>query len=210
MTWMMLSLAFAAEPNWDGLRTESGWKDLGERRSSVGPVNVRTKSVDGVGCVEGRTTVSASTEQLVTLSRDMVSALEWSSADLAESVEIERSTPNEYVLFQYYDAPGWTFTADRYWVIRGTASERGYRYVRVPAEQFPSAKDKALERSGGAIEPPVNYGEWVFSERSDGTEVLYRSCADVGGRLPDRLVHWLNTTQVPNMVADFVSEAATR
>lgn len=211
---LAMGLAVGAQPDWDGLRADDGWRDLGERRSSIGPVNVRTKKVDGVGCVEGRAAVDVPAASMTVLARDMVSALEWSSADLADSQVIEQTSGDEFVLYQYYDAPGWTLTADRYWVIRGTATAAegsgGYRYERVPATDFASAHEQAMARSKGAIEPPINYGEWMFTEDGGTTRILYRSCADVGGRIPDSLMHWLNTTQVPNMIADFVTEAAKR
>ncbi|MBX2798617.1 MAG: hypothetical protein KTR31_13130 [Myxococcales bacterium] len=215
MIWLLAAgSAHAAAPSWEALAAQSGWRDLGERRSAIGPVNVRTKKLDDAGCVEGRATVDVPVASMMALARDMVSAVDWSQADLAESREIRRSGPDEFLLYQYYDAPGWTFTADRYWVIRGRASSRDtggrYRYERVDATLHPAAHDAAMARSSRAIEPPVNYGEWLFDSGPEGTTVLYRSCTDVGGRLPDRLVHWLNTNQVPNMIADFVEEAAER
>ncbi len=211
----LTAFASAAEPDWDSLASTDGWKDLGTRSSDVGDVEVRSKYVDDVGCVEGRTVVSASPDSLVAVTRDMVSSIDWSTAAVALSEEVERTDADHFVLFQYYDSPGWTFSSDRYWVIRGVsaADEEGgsYRWQRVDAQTvFPAAHAKAMARSSGAVEPPTNYGEWQFEPTEQGTSVTYRACADIGGRVPGSIVQWLNTSQVPNLVADLVQEAERR
>ena len=73
-------------------------------------------------------------------------------------------------------------------MIGGTAGESdgsgAYTWQRATAdEDFPAAAAHARNRSAGAIEPPTHFGEWRFTETTAGTEVLYRSCADIGGRV---------------------------
>jgi len=205
--------AGAAEPPWATLSNDSDWKDIGSKRSDVGEIHIRTRKIDGIGCVEGTTEVATSAEKLVDVTRDMVRSIDWSTADVALSEELDKSA-GSFVLFQYWDAPMWTFAADRFWVIRGEPQLDGnagsYRYYRVAVEQFPDAAEQASDWSRNSIEVPINYGEWTFTPSGAETRVQYRGCADFGGRLPTAVQQWLNTQQLPAMVSDLVSEANRR
>lgn len=210
--WAVLALAAAsASPSWELLSEPADWKDLGTKKSEIGEVRVRSKPVDGVDCVEGTSVVATETSQLLAVTDDMVSAMAWSSAGLTVSEELTRDDTG-FVLFQYYDAPGWTLAADRFWVIRGESSstEDGgqYRWSRVDPSS--DVVTRAHTISSGAIEPPTNYGEWRFTPTDAGTEVRYRACADFGGRLPSAVQRWANTSQVPALITDLVMEANRR
>ena len=86
-----------------------------------------------------------------------------------------------------------------------------FGWERVDAETaFPASYAKAMARNKGAVQPPTNYGEWRFERGTAGTTVTYRACADIGGQVPGGIVQWLNTSQVPNLVADLVLEAERR
>lgn len=211
---LFLAPALAAEPDWSALESDADWRELGTRDTAVGPIAVRAKKVDGVGCVEGRATVDVPAAALLGLTRDLVSVRDWSAAPVAISEEVARHDADHFVLFQVYDAPAWTFTADRYWTIAGTltptATGGTYRWERVDSTAYPHARDRALARAGNAVEPPTNYGAWHFTESGGQTDLRYLACADIGGRVPANLVHWLTTTQVPDLVAELVVEADAR
>ena len=212
-TFLFALSASASEPAWDTLANNTDWKDVGTRKSKVGEIQISSKRIDGVGCLHGSTVVDTSPERLVAVTRDMVRAIDWSTADLALSEQLTGDA-NSFVLMQYYAAPGWTFAADRFWVIEGEHSIQGnsgkYRWERVSVDGYPDALASAHALSKNAIELPTNYGEWTFSRTDAGTEVQYRSCADFGGRLPTGVQVWLNTQQLPNLIADLVIEANRR
>jgi hypothetical protein len=112
------------------------------------------------------------------------------------------------VLFQRLEVPAWTLSSDRYWVLHGTAdpTHRRYRWYRLDGTAHPEIQQDA----NGAIEPPVNYGEWRFVDTADGTTLRYRACADFGGPVPTAVQRWVTTQQVPALIEDLVEEAARR
>lgn len=208
MMWLPL-VGVSAAADFASLDTTS-WREAGTRETDVGEIAIRASYVDAVGCVEGTTTVSVSASALLAVTDDMASAPSWSSAELTVSEEVERHGSG-FVILQRLDVPGWTLAADRYWAIHGQAStlEHGigrYRWQRVDASRYPLAEEVGAR----AIEPPVNYGEWVFTPTGLGTELRYRACADFGGRVPAPIQRWINTQQVPALVRDLVQEARRR
>jgi hypothetical protein len=212
--WMLwLATSALAAPAWDRLDAEE-WQVLGERRSEVGALALRTKRLDDVGCVEGSVVVGVPVHKLLAVTNDMVSSVEWSSNDLLISRELERRG-HSMVLFQYFDTPGWTLAADRFWVIRGETERLGeggrYRWNHLDSgAAFPEAVREARQISARAVEPPVNFGEWLFKPEESGTLLRYRACVDFGGRVPAGIQHRLNTQQVPNLIAELVLEAERR
>ncbi len=205
--------ASAAEPAWEVLSDDSEWKEVGTRKSSIGEISLRSKRIAGVGCVEARVVVEPSPERLVAITRDMASAIDWSSADLRMSQKLA-SDEDSFVVLQYLHSPGWSFAADRYWVVRGeprlTGDRGSYRWYRVEAQGYPEAVEQVRAISSNAIELPTNYGEWTFIPVNAGTALQYRSCADFGGRVPTAFQQWLNFQQTPAFVADLVVEAGRR
>lgn len=213
--WTLVAAVAAATPTLSDLRSDAGWTDLGARSSDVGDVRVRRKVVDGVACLEGALTTDAPVPALVGVADDMVSSIRWSSSPVAVSEELSRDATS-FVLFQYFDTPGWTMSADRFWVVRGAAATLAdgsgrYTWERVDAgTDVPDVLRRARERATNAVEPPVNFGEWTFVPSRTGTDVRYRGCADFGGSVPHGIQTWLNTSQVPALVADLVAEARRR
>ncbi len=210
MIALLTTLALASASDHDALDTVA-WTEVATRRSAVGEVRVRRARVDGVLCVEGLARVAVSAERLLAVTDRMVTSSDWSSATLARSIELARDDGG-FVLYQHFDAPSWTLSADRYWVIRGEPRAlddhtRRYRWHRVPASDWPEAQAASIALQPLAIEVPVNYGEWRFTEVAGGTELQYRACAELGGRAPAALVTWLTTQQVPDLVAELVVEA---
>jgi hypothetical protein len=200
-----LGLSVAA-PDFDAL-DRAAWKDVGERATRVGPVALRASYVHAVGCVEGQVQVTVSSERLLAVTADMASAKEWSSADLSHSRELSRDAEG-FVLFQRLEVPAWTLSSDRFWVLRGVndATIQRYRWYRLEAAHHPEVKDD----SHGAIEPPVNYGEWSFRSHDEGTLLRYRACVDFGGPVPAAVQRWITTQQVPALIEDLVEEAGRR
>jgi hypothetical protein len=190
------------------------WEPIGARATAEGEVALRRAALDGVPCVEGAARVAATPEALLALTDDMASAPAWSAATLAISEELARDEAG-FVLFQHFDAPAWTLTADRYWIVRGEPElvdgrTARYRWRRVPAAAHPDALARALALHERAVELPVNLGEWRFTEAPGGADLRYRACADLGGRLPDAVQAWVSTRQIPDLIAELVAEARRR
>jgi hypothetical protein len=104
---------------------------------------------------------------------------------------------------------------DRYWIMEGhTASigdARRFRWNRIDAaKRYPAAVARAQAIEAGAVEPPVSWGEWLFTPKNGLTEVSYRNCVDVGGRLPMSIQTWVATRTMPDTVADLIREAKKR
>lgn len=215
---MMLTLvvmtAFAAEPRWDALATMSGWTEVATRASDVGPVTVFHKEIDGIPCLQGHLSTDVSPDQLLAVVMDIPGSLQWSTAGLAYSETIAR--PGGALHFwQYLDVPNWTLVADRYWVLEGRPESvdggKRFRWRRLEAEAtYPAITAKARAKSSSVVEPPINWGEWVFRPNGSGTTVEYRACADVGGSLPQSIQSWVATRTLPDTVADVVREARKR
>jgi len=199
-------VAVAAEPDFGAL-DQATWKEVGSRRTDVGKVMLQASYVDEVGCVQGDVTVDVTPEKLLAVTDDMVSAPSWSSADISHSRELSRDA-SSFVLFQRLEVPAWTLSSDRYWVLRGTAdsAKQRYRWYRLSGESHTAVSEAA----DGAIEPPVNYGEWRFLDHEDGTSLRYRACADFGGPVPTAVQRWVTTQQVPALIEDLVQEAGRR
>ena len=206
MISLFLTIVVAAEPDYAAL-DRADWKDTSVRSTSVGDVALRASYVDGVGCVEGSVDVDVDAERLLAVTDDMVSAKRWSSADLSHSQELSRDAEG-FVLFQRLEVPRWTLSADRYWVLRGmtNSANQSYRWYRLPG----AAHDAIQPVAKGAVEPPINYGEWRFLDSSTGTSLRYRACADFGGPVPTSVQRWVTVQQVPALIEDLVKEAGRR
>lgn len=105
---------------------------------------------------------------------------------------------------------------DRFWILEGTVvssgAERRFRWNRVPnaAATFPTVVQRAQAIESGAVEPPTNWGEWSFIPKGTATEVTYRACVDVGGKLPMSIQTWVAQRTLPDTVADLIREAKRR
>lgn len=207
--------AFASgEPRWDQLDASSGWKEMSTRVSDVGPVKVFHKEIDGLPCLQGVLDTTVSPDKLIEVVVDIPGSLRWSSAGLSYSEVVARPSGALH-FWQYLDVPNWTMVADRYWVLEGRPESYGggkrFRWHRLEAETaYPKVAERAHATSSSAIEPPTNWGEWLFLPTAEGTEVSYRACADVGGALPQSIQTWVATRTLPDTVADVVREAQRR
>jgi len=210
--WMWM--AWAAEPSFEPLSSADEWKKVAERNSDVGRVDVRLKRINDLPCLEGRVVVPESPESLWGVATDIPSATSWSSAGLTASEALGKGA--DWVdYFQYLDVPGWTLVADRFWVLRGKTLREGedirFRWWRESwQEVYPEAAERIATDHPKAIEPPINYGEWQFAPQEEGTLVVYRACADVGGSLPTSIQRFVASRTLPDTVADLVLEARRR
>ena len=210
MIALLLTVALADMPDHDALDS-ADWKDLSTRSSDIGDVTLRRATVNDVTCIEGNATIPTTPSALLAVTDRMVTSSDWSSAALAASEELARDDTG-FVLYQHFDSPGWTFSADRFWIIRGEPviiddSTTRYRWHRVPATEWPEAQQSSTALSSRSVEMPQNYGEWLFVQTSEGTDLRYRGCADIGGSAPTSMVTWLTTQQIPGLISDLVTEA---
>ncbi len=208
---MLFLLALAAMAQDHDALDSADWNEVGERTSDVGLVHLRKTTVDDVMCIEGTVEVQATAAALHAVTTHMVTSPDWSAADLSASEELARDG-DTFVLYQHFNSPGWTLSADRYWIVQGvpevlSASSTRYRWHRLAASNWPSATEKSAALARNAVEMPTNYGEWLFTQNAGTTALRYRACADIGGRAPTALVSWLTTQQVPDLIAELATEA---
>lgn len=210
-----ISAALAAAPAWDALRAEEGWEEVATKATEFGEVRVLHRTIDEANCLQGVLTTTVPVERIVEVLLDVPSAVKWSSASLVYSDVVEELPGGEVVLMQYIDVPNWTLVADRFWIVRSGVKvlpdgERRYTWERVPADRHPTVRDKAQAWAGKAIEPPVNWGEWMFRPSGGALQVRYRGCSDIGGAIPDWLQKLVASRTLPDTVADLVREARKR
>lgn len=214
--WIALfGLALAAEPRFDILESRADWKQIAVRKSDQGDVIVNNKTIDGLPCLEGVATVALSPDKLLAVARDIPSSKGWSSADLLVSETLARLPDGGVQYWQYLDIPGWTMVYDRYWVMEGHAANLGdarrFRWNRISAAaHYPAVVARAQAIEAGAVEPPISWGEWLFTPKGGVTEIAYRNCVDVGGRLPMSIQEWAATRTLPDTVADLIRETKKR
>ena len=152
---------------------------------------------------------------MMAVAMDIIGSLTWSTAGLTRS-EVLGKNGASIDYFQYVDVPAWTFSSDRFWILRGTASQQGtekqFTWKRLGDNGGPySAKFLAIQEETGAIEPPVNVGGWEFIPQTDGTLVRYTICTDSGGSVPRGVQNMATkTTLLPDTVGDLIRESLKR
>jgi len=170
--------------------------------------------LDEVWCFHGQATVEVDAEVLLEVATDMESAMEWSSADVAEAETLARSGDViEY--YQYLDVPRWTLSKDRFWFLRGrtTRADRSITFTWERLDEGGSHGERyqaVVEAHPDAIEVPVNSGAWVFEETDEGTVVHYYVCSVSGGNIPKSLGMMVTTTTLPDNIGDLVREGRRR
>jgi hypothetical protein len=217
-TWLVMALvgvASAGEPAWSELRAVSGWVALATRASEVGEVHVYTKKIDEVPCLKGSVAADVRPEELLAVVRDVAGSMAWTSADLTAS-DVLRQGSDSVDFFQYLDVPDWTMVADRYWILRANwgpaaGAGLGFWWHRIDrAVAYGEVHDRVLATNDRAVEPPINWGEWVFEPKGQGSLVHYVACADVGGSIPTSIQRFVATRTLPDTVTDLIREAQRR
>ena len=146
---------------------------------------------------------------------DIPSATRWSTAGLTQSTLLGQSG-NSLDYLQYLDVPAWTFSSDRFWILRGTKKISGSHYVfswtRLGDKGGPyrSAYDAVLAANSSAVEPPLNVGAWEFTQSGSTTTVTYTICTDSGGSVPRSIQNAATKKTLPDTVGDLVRECLIR
>lgn len=218
MTALVLFLATsagAAEPDFPLLLSDSGWEDVGTRsHDDIGTVDIKLKKIDGAPCLMGTVAAEVEADVLYDVVSDIPSAMAWSTAGLTKSKVLGRSGATVDYL-QFLDVPNWTMASDRFWVLRGKdASESGtraFRWWKFDAEAaYPETFAQIAEENSGALQPDVNWGQWMFTPEGGKTIVKYLVCTDPGGSMPEWLGKAAATRTLPDTVADVVREGRKR
>lgn len=210
---LLLALdAQAADHSWSAFDNTAAWEQVATRSSDIGDMPVYLQVIDGLRCLQATADVDKTPGQLFAVATDFPSATRWSSAKLSRSEVLARGD-NWYEYLQRLEVPGWTSASDRYWIMRGSRMDQGgtirLRWDRVPDGSYVELRAE-MQADGGAIEPPVNWGEWVFEPRDSGARVYYRLCSDPGGSIPGFVERWAATRTMPDAVVDLVKEARRR
>lgn len=212
---LLFSTGVSAEPTWTEIEAVTDWALMTTKKHSVaGPVQVFNKTVSGTLCFRAIATTTAEPPVLMEVAMDIIGSLKWSSAGLTKS-ELLANKGQTLDYLQYIDLPAWTFSTDRFWVLRGTATsqgdERQFTWKRLGENGGPySAQFLAVQEETGAIEPPVNVGGWEFIPTGDKTAVRYTICTDSGGSVPRGLQNMATKTTLPDTVGDLIRESLKR
>ena len=212
----MLALIFSvlsiAAPTLTGLLDDSGWKAHKKiRNKKVGTIVVQKKKIDGSWCYRAQSDVKeVSFTRLVEVSKDIPSAVKWSSSGVKESVVIEQKG-SRIDYYQYLKIP---FLRDRHWFLRGNIKEDAtsfrFAWERVPLTEHSAFRKKIKEKSPKAITPPINVGEWYFQKKEAFVLVRYSICTDPGGSIPKSLRQFGTMKTLPTNVKEMVMEARKR
>lgn len=210
-----LSSTAQAAPTWAEVEAVKDWDSLTEKRHKVaGTVSVFNKEVSGTPCFRAIATTTATPAVMMDVATDILGSLKWSTAGLTKS-EILGKKGASIDYFQYVNVPAWTFSSDRFWILRGTASQQGterqFTWHRLGEKGGPySAKFLAIQEETGAIEPPVNVGGWEFIPQQSNTLVRYTICTDSGGSVPRGVQNMATKTTLPDTVGDLIRESLKR
>lgn len=213
-SWVLWIAAWAEEPPWATIDAP-GWSEVATRETDLGTVKVEHRKVGAVDCLQGTTTTTTPLEKVHAVATDIPNAPKWSHVKLWMS-ETLATTDDGFDYVQMLDVPNWTLVADRFWVLHGTTLRSGdgtvrFRWRRVDAEaRYPEVAARARTFHSGAIEPPVNYGEWILRPGAGAATVTYRACSDVGGSLPSSIQKWVAQRTLPDTVADVLRAAKAR
>ena len=208
------STALAEDPYFDGIN--EGWEDVATRKLKSGErILIQKKRFQGVQCGRASVDVGGTTSRLMfQVITDVPAVPDYVSETMVASRFLK--SPGDWdIYYQHLDLPAWTFSANRYWILRGDNKSSGdkleYRWNRIEwREQYPELV-KEIERDfPNAIEPPLNFGSWQFTEANGLVHSVYTLCNDPGGALPKWIVERAALSNLPGVVYDIVSEARKR
>ena len=212
----LLPVALAAGPTQAQIQGTTSWKEIATKSGKeAGEIKVLQATIAGIECFRGEAQISVPAATLLSVALDAEGATKWSSNDVTEA-KILGKTANTVDYFQYLDTPGWTFSADRFWILRANVVRSGetlsMRWDRM-GEQGGDYKDfyaDVMQRHPDAIEPPINVGGWSFTTQADGTLIHYDICTNAGGSIPAGLQTMATKNTLPDTVNDLVKEAKRR
>jgi hypothetical protein len=210
------STALADGPTWPQIKATSSWEHLSDRdHDDAGTVKVAVAEIGGLKCLRGTATISGKAESFLGVATDIKGSIKWSKAGLSESAVLGGSgSVIDY--YQYLDVPGWTGASDRFWFLRGTKEVSGSTHTfwwdRMGDNGGPYAERFTQVQTAHpkAVEPPMNVGGWMFTQRGGNVDVGYYVCSDTGGSLPRAIQYAAAKQTLPDTVGDLVREGKKR
>jgi hypothetical protein len=216
---LLLWFAFApyahAEPTWSQISQVTQWDAVTTKKHKEGgTIQVFSKTIAEIPCYRAIAQSTASPQIMMEVAMDIVGSLKWSTAGLTRS-EILNRQGNQLDYIQYIDVPAWTFSSDRFWILRGVKTENGksllFTWKRLGENGGPYAKEyQQVKDTTSAIEPPVNVGGWEFVPDGANTKVKYTICTDSGGSVPRSIQNMATKTTLPDTVGDLIRESVKR
>ena len=215
LSWITLALALP-NPTWSELYSSNGWIKKSTLSTDIGNVIVYSKKVDDFPCFKGETLADiAPTAQtlnkMVTIAGDAPSAVEWSSSDLTEGVELGRT--DTYVdYYQYLSIP---VLSDRYWFLRGYPERDGpaylFRWERlIDGGPYTNFYQQIQQKYPNGEEPVINIGAWVLTPQNQHTLIQYIICSHPGGNVPTMLQSVATEESLPTNIRDMIQETRRR
>lgn len=216
VVWWLVALAGAQEVMpWAKLGAEDAWVSAGVRQTDVGEITIATQRIGGQECLQGKLRTTVGLAALHQVLNDPSGDERWRTTQVAVSETLLR-TAERVEFYQVMDVPDGTMAADRWWLLRawseaGGTSERRFRWQRLDAQtSYPAVHASVQERFPGAVEMPVNWGEWVFRDLGAERDTTYRVCTDLGGSLPSWIQRMATQRTLPDNLVDLVREARRR
>ena len=122
---LLLTHTAYAAPTWSQVEAVSDWRPVATKSHKVaGPIDIFSSTIAGTLCFRAIANTTVPPTMMMNVARDIVGSLKWSTAGLTRS-EVLGRTATSIDYLQYIDVPNWTFTSDRFWVLRGTSSTTG-------------------------------------------------------------------------------------
>jgi hypothetical protein len=206
---LFISFAMAMpQPTLDHLLSEQGWTPLKTiQDKSVGTIIVQQKDIAGFPCFRAKGTSTVSVEVFGIVAQDIPSSLKWSSSGLKESISLVQS-PTQIDYYQYLSI---TFFADRHWFLRAQIkrSEKQFRFIwkPIPAGEHLRFIEQKKSEYPNTVEPPINIGEWKFTENSAGKVLVqYSICTHPGGSIPKQFRSIGTVKTLPTNVKEMILE----
>lgn len=208
----MLSVQALPNPTWPDLYSPTGWSKQATITTNNVSVEVYSKKVDGFPCFKGEALsdivpAPSTLDLMISIAADAPSALQWSSADLTESVELQR-TETHVDYFQHLYIP---VLSNRYWLLRGYPERDKtaylFRWERLhnggPHTDF---YNKIQQKYPNGEETPINLGAWVLTPQGNGTHIAYLICSHPGGNVPAMLQTVGTEESLPTNIKDMIQE----
>ena len=208
LTFFLLNTQAA---DFNSLYDTKGWEDVGISKTKEGAVSVQIKIIGTTPCVQGQIAVAIPAKKIYEVITDIPAAKEFSSENLTASKLLEKTEAHlEY--YQHLDTPGWTLSADRFWILRGhdisTENSMGFQWDRFDWKPKYPELAKSIDKK--SIEPVDNFGAWIFREKEGKTHATYYICSDPGGSIPYWIKKKAATQTLPGTIADVMREARQR
>lgn len=213
----LITFALATpNPTWSELYQTANWVQKSSLSTDIGTVVVYTKKVDNFPCFRGDTVAdilpsSENLSTMVTIAGDAASALDWSSADLTEGVELGRT--DTYIdYYQYLSIP---LLSDRYWFLRGYPERDGPSYLfrwekLIEGGPYTEFYKEVQHKYPNEEETLINIGAWIFTPKETQTHIQYIICSHPGGSVPTMLQSVATEDSLPTNIQDMIQETHRR